>query len=186
MLSWSPTPFAVVAAAALLGGCGNPEPPQATYNLPSPEDPFLADLALTPAQDEQVLALMREAVPCDRSIIVAPAKYGMRWSDVDTAVRWGGGVVEMAVLSSTHEPAKPALYAGESATPERWIFNIITVADDPVTLTVTREAPPAIYTAQVKAGLFGDRRDIEERLLTEFRAAMLSFGAKPMPETLDD
>ena len=174
-----------MTATLLLTSCQAPEPPQATYNLPSHHDLFRADVVLTPSDDAQVLMLMRDAVPSDSPATIATARYGTRWRDVDSAVRWGSGVISMAVLSSALEPAKPA-QADQPAVPERWTYRIITAADDPVTLIVTREPPPTIYALEVTAGLFGDRRDIEERLEREVHAAMRLFGAKPLPSTFDD
>lgn len=188
-----PTSFILVAAGLIPIACQAPDPPQPTYNLPSHDDMFQADLVLTPSAEQQVLALMRNAVPSDSPGVLAPARYGVRWSDVDSAVRWGAGVIEMAVLSAQRDDATSAHAATDgvgqepgAATPERWVYRIITVADDPVTLTVTREPPPAIYSMRAVAGVFDDRRDIEERLKTEVHAAMLRFGAKPMPTTLDE
>lgn len=170
--SWRAFAVIAVATAAIVPGCAS-EPPDVTYNLPSRHDLFDPDLVLTEGDREEVLAIMRGTVPCDEPVEIAPAKYGVRWRDVDSAVRWGSSVVEMAVLSA-------------ESTPDRWTYRIITAADDPVTLVVTREPPPVIYSASAVAGVFGDRRDIEARLLEEVHRSMRAFGAKPLPVVLDE
>jgi len=159
-------------AMAFLIGCQKPVP-QETYNLPSKDDLFNPTLVLTEHDDEQILALMRAAVPSETEAEILPARYGVRWSDVDPAVRWGTSVVLMAVLQATLED-------------DRWVFEIITAADEPVTLTITREPPPTIYRAEAVAGLFGDRQDIVDRLLPEVHLAMKRYGQKPQPTALDD
>lgn len=152
---------------ALTASCQPKPPVQATYNLDSKQDLFPASLVLSPEADQEAIAIMRNAMPADGGTL-APAAHGVRWSDVPKAARWGAGVAEMAVLSEQRES-------------DRMVFQIITAADDPVTLTVTREPPPTIYSASISAGLFGDRTDIEQRLRREFDSAMQLFGRKRLP-----
>lgn len=175
---------ALALTALLLVSCAQQKPPEATYNLNSKDDLFQANLVLSEGQDEEVLALMREATPTDTRIEIAPARYGVRWRDVNAAVRWGSSIAEMAVYTGTHVPASNASANG-SPVAEHWVYELITAADDPVTLTIIREPPPRIYSATVVAGVFGDRRDIEKRLLDEVHLAMIEFGKKRAP-VLDD
>lgn len=192
-----------VAVAGFVSGC-QPVPADATYNLPSRDDLYDADLVLSEDEREEILSIMRATVPSDEPTVMSTARYGVRWHDVDAAVRWGSSVIEMAVLSAVHTPAKRAAgaaatsaagasapYTGEASggaivEPERWTYEIITAADEPVTLTITREPPPTVYSATAVAGLFGNRRDVEERLLDEVHASMRLFGAKRLPTALDE
>ncbi|MBX3355759.1 MAG: hypothetical protein KF724_08675 [Phycisphaeraceae bacterium] len=179
-------PLLLLIAAWLfaVAGCTPARPPQATYNDPSHHDLYPANLVLTPQQDEQVLALMREAIPPTGPSELRPARYGVRWFDVLPAAKWGVSTQSMAVMTSELQPATTLPDGSEK--PEQWIIAIITAADDPVTLTVTREPPPRIYSAKVVAGLFGDRSDLEAVVIREFDAAMRLYGAKRLPAGFDD
>jgi len=162
-----------ISMATALVACA-PEPPAgATYNTPSKDDLFISTFVPTESDANAILASMREAVP-GPEVQVAPARYGVRWSDVPNAVRWGGNVAEMATFTRERD--------GDDG----WIYHLISVADEPVTLTIRRVPPPKIYEAHALAGLFGDRRDLERRLLHELDLAMRMYGAKAQPVTLDE
>ncbi len=162
-----------IGASPWLVSCKAQEPPGATYNRPSRDDLFESTLVLTEHDDARLLSAMREAVPSEGTVL-APARYGIRWADVQDAVRWGSNVAEMAVLTSRLEGG------------DTWVFEIITVADDPVTLRVKHVAPPQVLELRAVAGLFDDRRDLEERLIREVNAALRMFGAKARPVEFDE
>lgn len=147
--------------------------PGATYNQPSKDDLFASTLILTPSDERAILAAMREALPGPEEA-VAPARYGVRWSDVPDAVRWGGNVAEFAT------------YASERVSDDCWVYQLISVADEPATLTIRRVPPPKVYEAHAVAGIFGDRQDLVDRLLHEIHLAMLMFGAKAQPVSFDE
>lgn len=165
--------FALAGVAAALPSCKAQEPPGATYNEPSKDDMFQSTLVLSRSDDEALLAAMRDAIPGEGTA-VAPARYGVRWADAQDAVRWGSNVAEMAVLTSRLEGG------------DTWVFDIITVTDLPVTLRVRHVAPPRVIEMSAVAGLFGDRTDLEQRLLAEVNAAFRMFGAKARPVDFDE
>jgi len=134
---------------------------------------FQSTLVFTEADAAASLAAMRAAVPGDGTT-VAPARYGVRWDDTLDAVRWGSNVAEMAVATTTRE------------SDDCWVFQILTVADEPVTLRVRHVAPPKVIELSAVAGLFGDRQDLVDRLFDRVNAAFRMYGAKARPVIYDE
>lgn len=156
-----------------LNSCAAPEPPGATYNRHDDHDEYDSMFVLGPDGNAAALAAMRAAVPGEGTTL-APARYGVRWTDVQDAVRWGSNIAEMAVLTTTR------------VSDECWEFKILTVADEPATLWVTHVAPPTVVELRAVAGIFENRRDLEQRLLREVNLALRQFGEKPQPVSRDE
>lgn len=180
--------WAAGTAVALLGGCWHRPPNDAWINETSTSERVPADRVPTAAENERMLAAIRDAAtPADATQdaaaanppapgeTVAPARWGRRWHDVLPAVGWSAGLCGMAIWQK------------ELSDDGRvWTFQLITAEDERGTLVVTRQPPPGIYKATATIGMFGEKGDKARKLLEALDATMLRYGEKPEPKIFDD
>ena len=121
---WSALGFFGVGVGLLLGfaasGCRQKPPPAAASNevFTSPSgrmpdrqgviDDRWASIVLDESQRAEVRAILEEAVVGPVSPPV-PARYGIRFEDTPHALTVAAPTVEMAILDSSHEPAKASV-----------------------------------------------------------------------------
>ncbi len=94
----------------------------------------------------------------------APASRG-RWADVHLAVLYACDDTEMAVVSRTEHDWG-------------WQYRVRTVEDWPGTLTIHRIESDQVYEATAIIGVFNDRAERADSLITAFEKHMAEFGRK--------
>ena len=162
-----PSYWSAVAAslvAALTAGCSQPD--AAASVKPSPHDTFPPDVVLGDPQQRAVLDAMRSAgagVPV-RPLVVA--EHGVRWSDVETAVR---NVADEQFLG---------VY-GVVSKPDAFTAGLQTEDGQPGSVTVRRQADGRIV-AHADIGIFSNFTK-EQAFETAFDAELLRLGAIPRP-----
>lgn len=119
------------------------------------------------AERRAALAAMKTVVaePYD---VPAPARDGVRWSDVWDAVYWASYDVDMAIVRSRSE-----------RDGDRIVFDLVTTRDEPGTLVVDRAPPPEGIDAVATVGTFGQRTDEARRLVERVKVRLVEFGRKP-------
>lgn len=161
-------PIAVGVLLLLVGSaCSKSVNPVASNMSYGPNDRF-ATRILDSSEQAKVISIMQESVTGPTNDQARPAKYGVRWRDVGLAASKASIALELAVVSVDEE---------EDGTVKR--IHIITVTNQPVELVVRKVDPPEIYEATATAGLFEDRTELADRLLSQFHDAMRAYGAKP-------
>jgi hypothetical protein len=93
-----------------------------------------------------------------------PAERGVRWSDVPLAAVYACEESEMAI-------------ARQRQTESCHEFEIRTVEGYPGLLRVSRDQKD-IYRCEAVIGIYGDRTDRAETLISEFHTQMRAFGRK--------
>lgn len=157
--------LAVLLAGALAAGCSLPD--AAASTKPSREDVFSPDVVLDGAQQGQVLDAMRAAgagVPV-RPLVAA--RDGVRWADVETAVR---NVADVQFLGVYGVESKPDVFTAGLQTED----------GQPGTVTVRRQADGRIV-AHADIGVFSNFTK-EQQFEAAFDAEMRRLGAIPRPQ----
>ena len=157
----------ILLGSACLPGCsGSPNPVASNVSF-GPDDQF-ATRILDASERQEVLTIMRGAVDGPTDDPARPAPHGARWKDVTLAATLACKQQDLAILSVNVE---------EGGLLKR--IEIISVGDIPYELQVRRLPPPEIFAATATGGLFEERTREAARLVRDFEAAMLAFGAKP-------
>lgn len=153
----------------LLGvsACSNKPNPIASNVSYGPDD-YYATRILNAADRAKVIQIMKESVDGPANDPARPAKYGVRWDDVTQAADKASAALELAVVSVNVE---------DDGSLKR--IEIVSAGDEPVELLVRRVAPPQVYEATATAGLFGNKQELADRLVSAFHDAMRAFGSKP-------
>jgi fructose-1,6-bisphosphatase/inositol monophosphatase family enzyme len=123
---------------------------------------------LTPAERREAVSVMTSAaagsgVEPERP---TPARHGVRWSDVASAVRLAASASEMAVAASQEVEGG-------------WLFTLQTLDAVPATLFVRRVPPPTVVVATATVGSFGQGAAEARLLAANFRAKLEALGRKP-------
>lgn len=156
---------AVALAGSLVAGCALPD--AAASSKPSREDAFPPDVVLDPAQQRAALDAMRTAgagVPV-RPLVAA--QNGVRWSDVETAVR---NVADRQFLG---------VFGAESRA-DVFTAGLQTEDGQPGSVTVRRQADGRIV-AHADIGIFSNFAK-EQEFESAFDAEMRRLGAIPRPQ----
>ncbi|MHC5024235.1 MAG: hypothetical protein ACYTGG_10050 [Planctomycetota bacterium] len=155
-------------AASLAAGCqAPPQPYLATTNLELGPNDELARRVLTPEEQAEAEATLRE-IAAGESIVdpARPAPGGLRWSDVPAAVADACDVLGLAVYGAVQQD-------------NRFVFEIRTADARPGRLIVTRRRDDSVYEAEATIGRFHDRAGTADRLIAELDKAMRERGRKP-------
>jgi hypothetical protein len=147
-------------------GCAPERDPIEANELLGPDDQG-AVAVLTPEEGADARAAMRAALagtPIERPRRAdEDGGPGVRWSDVPAAAYWGAVESEMAIIRTVE-------------IPEGFRFELVTLRDEPATLTVERGDQ---IRATASVGSFGQRTDEARALEVAFRTALEAFGRKP-------
>lgn len=152
-------------AAVLAAGCSLPE--AAASTKPSRQDVFPPDMVLDAAQQRAALDAMRAA---GAGVAVRPlvaAQNGVRWSDVETAVR---NVADKQFLGVFGIEAKPEVFTAGLQTED----------GQPGSITVRRQVDGRIV-AHADIGIFSNFTK-EQKFENAFDAEMRRLGAIPRPQ----
>ena len=155
---------AVSLLLALAAGCSQPD--AAASVKPSPHDPFPPDVVLSDSQQRAVLDAMRAAgagVPV-RPLVVA--EHGVRWSDVETAVR---NVADDQFLGVYGVVSKADVLTAGLQTED----------GQPGSVTVRRQGDGRIV-AHADIGIFSNFTK-EQAFETAFDAELRRLGSIPRP-----
>jgi len=182
-------------------GCSSPDP-AARNEVLAPGDEWNRTV-LDRTERDEVRSILREAVRTDDPAFPQPAPHGMRWSDVPAAAKRAAARIEAAVvvgerwgtIAATGEdgpsadpfgsgflmPPPVALVGDIASGPERWVFELKTIRDEPAWLVVPRGAGGAEVIGEVVAevGIAGERRDDAARLVAAFDEALRALGRRP-------
>ncbi len=178
----------VGATLLALSACAKPVPNSPALNRSvrgeSEREYLWATTVLDSAQRREVEGVIR-TLPGDRTAAeVGPgpttAPHG-RWNDIPRAARGAASKAEVAIVSSRFEPDGASI---ESA--ERIVFSIVTLASEPGRLEVSRGTDGSVYRASAVIGLFGERTDTAERLVSELARELEAFGRKPELAPISD
>jgi hypothetical protein len=178
----------MAATLLALAACAKPVPNSPALNRSvrgeSEREYLWATTVLDSAQRREVEGVIR-TLPGDRTAAeVGPgpttAPSG-RWNDVPRAARGAASKAEVAIVSSRFEPDGASI---ESA--ERIVFSIVTLASEPGRLEVSRGTDGSVYHATAVVGLFGERTETAERLVSELAREIEAFGRKPELAPISD
>jgi hypothetical protein len=151
--------------ALLLAGCSLPD--AASSTVPAPDDQFPPDLVLDAGKQRLVLDAMRgpgAGLPL-KPLVAAP--QGVRWSDVETAVR---NVADKQFLGVAGVQSTDHEFRAELQTPDGQDAHI-----------VVRLAPDGRITGDVTIGIFS-QPGAERRFEQAFDAELARLGAIPKPQ----
>ena len=159
---WSGVAASLVVALA--AGCSQPD--AAASVKPSPHDAFPPNVVLDDAQQRAALDAMRAAgagVPV-RPLVVA--EHGVRWSDVETAVR---NVADDQFLGVYGVVSKPDVFTAGLQTED----------GQPGSVTVRRQ-PDGRIIAHADIGIFSNFTK-EQAFESAFDAELRRLGSIPRP-----
>ena len=168
-------------AAFPLASCAKPIPNSPSLNRGvdggSEIDDRWASTVLDASQRAEVEGVFR-ALPGDRTAAKVgpgptPAQQG-RWTDIPDAAGRAASKAEVAIVSTSFEPAGSSL---DSA--DRIVFSILTLTSEPGRLEVSRGDDGSVYRATATIGLLGERVETANRLLEELAREVAAFGRKP-------
>ena len=146
-------------AAFPLASCAKPIPNSPSLNRGvdggSEIDDRWASTVLDASQRAEVEGVFR-ALPGDRTAAKVgpgptPAPQG-RWTDIPDAAGRAASKAEVAIVSTSFEPAGSSL---DSA--DRIVFSILTLTSEPGRLEVSRGDDGSVYRATATIGLIGER-----------------------------
>jgi hypothetical protein len=155
----------VALAGSFLAGCTLPDASASTK--PSQQDVFPPDVVLDASQQRAALDAMRSA---GAGVAVRPlvaAQNGVRWSDVETAVR---NVADTQFLGVFGVESKPEVFTAGLQTED----------GQPGSVTVRRQADGRIV-AHADIGIFSNFAK-EQQFEDAFDAEMRRLGAIPRPQ----